>query len=70
MKTVIVTHKLIEHLYRVMDSYPVLVTTSDWIREVYHGEMRIYVGADCDYAIDFEDEKHYTYFILLYHDYI
>ena len=53
-----------------MDSYPVLVTTSDRIREVYHGEMRIYVGANCDYAIDFEDEKHYTYFILLYHDYI
>ena len=70
MKTVVITHKLLAHLYHVMDSYPVLVTTSEWLREVYHGEMYICVGSNCDYAIDFEDEKYYTYFMMIYHDYI
>lgn len=69
MKTVIVTPKLQARLYEedFIDPY---LNVSAWLRAVYHGEMRIYVGADCDYAIDFEDEKHYTYFILKYNEHL
>ena len=69
MKTVIVTHKLLARLYEEDFINPYL-NMSAWLRDVYHGEMRIYVGANCDYAIDFKDEKHYTYFLLIFHDYI
>lgn len=69
MKTVIVTPKLQARLYEedFIDPY---LNMSAWLRAVYHGEMRIYVGADCDYAIDFLDEKHYTYFVLKYNEYL
>ena len=69
MKTVIVTHKLLAHL-QTQDWLDPYLNMSEWIRDVYHGEMRIYVGANCDYAIDFEDEKYYTYFLMIFHNFI